>query len=367
MRLKNLIILTLILLMAFTGMATYAQSDEPIVVADVIPDILYVRSGPGSNFDIIGEVKVFTTVGVFGRNDAVTWVFVDNGTVSGWVNSAYLRFPEGFNVAGEVPIVAIDGVGASPVVATGGETTSQATTSTTTTTTTAATSGNGSTKVAANFRRGPGLQFSIITTLSANTSVAVIGRNGTGTWFKVQAIGQEGWIFGELLTINITRSDLPIVDGSTPATTTTTTTTSATPSAPTTTNTTTSTGRYDNVIVGVGPGGSKDRDGRLNPTTALGYAILYCVNADGYTDRGLIGGGIAVLHYAGPTPGVVFFATEAEIKAVGIPQDVALIKAEAGYYLYRRYDGLFELRAVNVNGTDSFAFRWLDCNPGPTS
>ncbi len=358
----------MMLVVAISAVGVLAQDSEPAVVADVIPDILYVRSGPGSSFEIVGEVRVFTQVEVYGRNDAVTWVYVSNGSVTGWVNAAYLRFPDGFNVAGKVPIVAAnisapsDVTNTSVVPAAGQGVVVESVTGTGV--------ANGSTKVAANFRRGPGTQFGIITTLGANTPISVIGRNAAGTWFKVQAVGQEGWIFGELLTIDATRSSLPVVDGSTPATTT-TTTPNATPAASTATTTTTTTtqsgGRYSNLIVGVGPGGNKEFDGRLNPTTRLGNAIVYCINGAGYTDRGISGGGIAILHYAGPSQGVVFYATEAEINAVGIPADIQLIKAESGYYLYRRFDRLFELRAVNVDGAENFVFRWLDCNAGPAT
>lgn len=375
--------LVMLLLLLFTGLVS-AQGD-PATTAEVIPDILYVRSGPGTNYDIIGEFKVFTRINVFGRNDAVTWVFVSDGNLSGWVSAAYLRFPEGFNVAGKVPIFP-DAV--APAAATTSTTTTTTTTtgvqprpdvgpdgiyvapegdSTTPNTQTTVNAApvvvtgpsNGTVKTAANFRRGPGLQFGIISVLSVNTPVNAIGRNGAGTWIRVQAVGTEGWVFADLLTLNVARGSLPILDGSPPAATTQTT-------QPTTTTTTQSVSKYENVMVGVGPEGTPERDGRLNPFTYLGYAIFYCVNAQGYTDRGTYnGGGIVIYNYDGPNKGVIFFASDAEIGAVGVPAEgIQPIKSESGYTLYRRYDSLFEMRGVNLYG-EAFVFRWKDCNPGP--
>ncbi|MBZ0308434.1 MAG: SH3 domain-containing protein, partial [Anaerolineae bacterium] len=352
----------------------------------------------------IGEFPAFTRINVYGRNDAVTWVYVSNGSVTGWVSAAYLRFPEGFNVAANVPIfpdnvagvpagdtttegssggntasntgvqprpdVGADGIYVAPEDGEGGPVVTTPSTTTTTQQTGGAASvitgpSNGTVKTAANFRRGPGLQFGIISLLTVNTPINAVGRNGAGTWIKVQAVGSEGWVFADLLTLNVTRSSLPVVDGSAAATTTTSPSTTESGTAPATT-TTQSTGSYNNVMVGVGPGGSPDRDGRLNPFTYLGYAIFYCVNAQGYTDRGSFsGGGIVIYNYDGPSKGVIFFASEAEINAVGVPAEgVQPVKAEAGYTLYRRYDGLFEMRGINLYG-EAFIFRWKDCNPGP--
>src|SRR5690606_17726044 len=111
--------------------------------------------------------------------------------------------------------------------------------------------------------------------------------------------GQEGWIFRTLVTFTgVALGELP-VSGETTSVTTTPTTPSET-TAPTTTTTTSSSGiqKVNGVYqfaIGVGPGGNTNADGRLNPYTYLGYSIIYCVNGDGYTDRGTYrGGGIAI-------------------------------------------------------------------------
>jgi uncharacterized protein YraI len=58
--------------------------------------------------------------------------------------------------------------------------------------------------IASNFRRGPGLGYGVIEVLPAGTQLALTGRNAAADWFQVQVVdgGQEGWLYGELLTIN---------------------------------------------------------------------------------------------------------------------------------------------------------------------
>jgi hypothetical protein len=57
----------------------------------------------------------------------------------------------------------------------------------------------------ANVRTGPGLSYGLIAGgLSQGTQVQVIGRNTDASWFQIimPTGGQEGWIFGSLLTLN---------------------------------------------------------------------------------------------------------------------------------------------------------------------
>lgn len=68
----------------------------------------------------------------------------------------------------------------------------------------------------ANVRQGPGLGYGLIAGgATAGTQVQVIGRNSDASWFNiVLPDGQEGWIFGALLTLNpnINVSELEVVE-----------------------------------------------------------------------------------------------------------------------------------------------------------
>lgn len=58
-------------------------------------------------------------------------------------------------------------------------------------------------KSPANFRKGPGVGYGIISGLDPGTKVTLTGRNDDATWFQVQkSDGTEGWIFADLLTVN---------------------------------------------------------------------------------------------------------------------------------------------------------------------
>lgn len=58
-------------------------------------------------------------------------------------------------------------------------------------------------KTPANLRKGPGLGYGIIGGINPGEKVSLTGRNNERTWFQIKlANATEGWIFGELLTIN---------------------------------------------------------------------------------------------------------------------------------------------------------------------
>jgi spore germination protein YaaH len=55
----------------------------------------------------------------------------------------------------------------------------------------------------ANVRSGPGLGYGIVGGLDTGEAVELIGRNEAGTWLQFNlGDGSEGWVFGNLLTVN---------------------------------------------------------------------------------------------------------------------------------------------------------------------
>ncbi|MGD2077709.1 MAG: SH3 domain-containing protein [Chloroflexota bacterium] len=68
---------------------------------------------------------------------------------------------------------------------------------------------------AANVRNGPGLGYGIIGGVQQGEAVSLIGRNEASTWYQVElADGTEGWIFGQLLSINasVSTGQLAVVE-----------------------------------------------------------------------------------------------------------------------------------------------------------
>ena len=65
-----------------------------------------------------------------------------------------------------------------------------------------------------NFRIGPGLDYSIITTLDYCTPVKLLGRTSDSAWLLVQYQGNvEGWVFSYYINPNIELTDLEIATG----------------------------------------------------------------------------------------------------------------------------------------------------------
>ncbi len=210
------ILLTLIL--ATSVLPLSISSHKParaqgLVQARVTPDNLVVRTQPGTDSPMIDTFPRNTVLAIEGRENQLgnggIWVFGSpvNGGTQGWVLSDYLEFPASF-VIETLPI--IDATGAAsgggeedetpPPVPVGPEG-----------------SLAGMTLNPVNFRTGPGLNYSIIRTLSATTPVAAIGRNNNNTWFQVVVGDQEGWLYYTLVDISGNYAALPVIEVEPPA------------------------------------------------------------------------------------------------------------------------------------------------------
>jgi uncharacterized protein YgiM (DUF1202 family) len=65
------------------------------------------------------------------------------------------------------------------------------------------------TNVGINVRSGPGTNFAAIGQFAANTATEVLAVNLAGDWYKVRYQNGEGWVFGNLVTIEGDASNLP--------------------------------------------------------------------------------------------------------------------------------------------------------------
>ena len=150
------------------GTIGYIKSDYLTIpagaasVAFKTTDGVNFRTGPSLEADIITSISLGTSVEVL-EHDATGWSKVDfNGTV-GYINSDFLSLTGAGATNGTVSgyLKTIDGV---------------------------------------NFRTGPSIDASIITTLVANTSVEVIERDADG-WTKARYDGNVGYIKSEFLSV----------------------------------------------------------------------------------------------------------------------------------------------------------------------
>ncbi|MCA9953440.1 MAG: SH3 domain-containing protein [Ardenticatenaceae bacterium] len=66
-----------------------------------------------------------------------------------------------------------------------------------------------------NARRGPGLAYEVSHVLSAGTTVAIVGRNETGSWWAIPGPGDGpgpvGWVYGAVVTIQGDLSHVPVL------------------------------------------------------------------------------------------------------------------------------------------------------------
>lgn len=161
--------------------ATAAQDTDLTAVAY---GTVNVRSGPGTQFDIVGQLAAGDRVPVNGRDDDGEWLrillTVDE---TGWVASF---------------AVLIDGnIFELPVV----NETADAADETVTVTVYGT----------VNVRSGPGMNYPIIAQLDADDTLPVLGRSGTDNdWLYVQQNDIQGWVAFFTVTLRGKADSLPV-------------------------------------------------------------------------------------------------------------------------------------------------------------
>jgi uncharacterized protein YgiM (DUF1202 family) len=196
-RFRLLILVVLLTFFTFL-LATPALAHQPTAIgaasgptATVASNVLNVRAGPGTNYNVLTVLYYGQVVEAIGRNSANTWVKIQLwGGVQGWVSASLVYL----NVAiGSLP--AVDGapapapapapVGPTAVVASG----------------------------ALNVRSGPSVNFSVLTKLYNGSTMTAIGRNSANSWLKVRlSSGPEGWVNASLVYLNVAIGSLPVAD-----------------------------------------------------------------------------------------------------------------------------------------------------------
>jgi uncharacterized protein YgiM (DUF1202 family) len=149
--------------------------------AVVVTGAANVRSGPGTTYTMVAVVTQGEQVTLLGRNSDSSWVQIRlaSGTV-GWVNSTLVQ--------SNVPISSLPVVGDAPptptaVVSVG----------------------------ALNVRTGPGTSFAVITVVIRGQTVALVGRNSSGSWVQVRLnTGTIGWVNANYVVGNVPVGSLPI-------------------------------------------------------------------------------------------------------------------------------------------------------------
>lgn len=154
---------------------------------------LNVRSGPGANFSPVAQVARGDVLYLMGyRNAQSNWILValPSGT-QGWVHAGY--------VASSVPVSSMTvWQGGSPPTGTPGQPGSyNATVST----------------YFLNMRTGPGINYSIVTTLARGDGMTLTHRDAAGNWVRATlSNGTQGWVHAGYIQSVAPINSLPVAN-----------------------------------------------------------------------------------------------------------------------------------------------------------
>jgi len=168
-----------------------AASPTPLPVEGTLSTQVNARSGPDTSYPSLGLLPAGFRVQIVGRNPAGSWYQVLYPPAPGglaWVTAAYVTLPAGTQVPLE----------ASPTP--DGPT--------------------GRVVLRLNVRSGPAASFPTLGLLEPGTIVALLGKNGTASWFQIAypaGPNGTGWVTAQYLQTDSAAS-LPVVDefGNTP-------------------------------------------------------------------------------------------------------------------------------------------------------
>lgn len=150
--------------------------------------VLNVRSGPGTSYDVVTQVRRDQPLILTARNADSSWVRVTvvGTSVSGWVNAGYVNVLTGS--ISSLPVAGTsDGNGDSTGV-------------------------RGKLTSSLRLRTGPGTNYPQIALVPWGAVVDIRGRSANGQWLQVQSGTQVGWVLrsyvivvsGNLLSVPIT-------------------------------------------------------------------------------------------------------------------------------------------------------------------
>lgn len=156
----------------------------------VVSALLNVRTGPGLNYTVLGQLSRGQTVPLAGYRSADgNWVMITWNNTQAWVSAKPVYLQANISIS-SLPVWN-DGGTSSPAPAPGKATVTYAN--------------------YLNMRSGPGVSYPVLTTLSTGTTVDLLGRNATTTWVKIRlADGRVGWVNLSYLSSTTPFANLPV-------------------------------------------------------------------------------------------------------------------------------------------------------------
>ncbi len=268
-RLSRLLLAIVLLLVATSVLAQAGGLGTTI-------DTVNARSGPGTNYDVIGIVHSLTRVIFEGRTQIGDWVLVrtQDGSVRGWVASRYIDFDDGVELA-YLPVTG-ELLGPAPASSSPAENTAPS--AAPAAPPLPSSSGNAYTATSIsplNVRSGPGINADVQGTIDAEQQIVIEGRTQIGDWLLVHVTdgSVRGWVASRYVDFDagVEMAYIPVVNSSAPTTATTNTTTNTSAPAPVAVNTSGGISGTTTTILNMrsGPGVEHDVIGELSASATV--------------------------------------------------------------------------------------------------
>jgi uncharacterized protein YraI len=152
-----------------------------------------IRSGPGTDYDILGELLPGVNARITGKNDDGSWWQIDYNDAAGWVSAPLV------NVQGDTAMVQTQQVAPAP---------------------TGAPDPQPYVLVKSeydyvNVRSGPARTYDVIGRLQPNTAAHVIGKSADGSWWQIDFEGASRWIDGGFVDLHGEAASVTVADAPT--------------------------------------------------------------------------------------------------------------------------------------------------------
>ena len=156
-----------------------------------------VRSGPGTDYDVVGNATADEEFPITGRNSEGDWWRIDFQGQPGWIHAPFVVAAN----AEDVPVV---GTGMTEAAAPDGGPTEAAPAPPDAIVTVGGDM---------NVRSGPGEEYDRIGGATAGEAFRITGRNEDGDWWQIDFGGETGWILAPFVTA-ANAVGVPVVRGS---------------------------------------------------------------------------------------------------------------------------------------------------------
>jgi anionic cell wall polymer biosynthesis LytR-Cps2A-Psr (LCP) family protein/uncharacterized protein YraI len=155
-------------------------TDTGVSISVPLGDLVNVRSGPDVRYPVIGQLAQEESAPLTGKTDDGQWWQIDFSGKVGWVATEFVQ------VNGDSS--GVPNVNATPI-----------------------TQAIVPPRDVVNVRRGPGVNYRVITRLSAGQSALIIGKSDDAKWLQVRIRNSAGWVATQYVRVQGDLASVPVV------------------------------------------------------------------------------------------------------------------------------------------------------------